>query len=218
MTSDSLEHLHHEFRACIERQPYSVTLDGLRLTIDKDVFPPDMGLCARNLASIAQRYKPERALDMGCGTAYLALFLKKSGVPCVWASDIHAPAIACAIRNAANNSEVGPINVVQSDLFDNLPSSMTFDLIVFNQPFGPGNGQRICGCGSDGGYDICRRFLMKSSGYLSENGVILMPFSDREVSQHSPQNVARELGYMVETVFDEYYNESNNYIFEIRPR
>ena len=85
MTTNSLEHLHHEFRDFIERQPYSVTLDGLRLTIDKDVFPPDMGLCAQNFAHISQRYEPERALDMGCGTAYLALMLKMSGVSEVWA-------------------------------------------------------------------------------------------------------------------------------------
>jgi release factor glutamine methyltransferase len=218
MTRDSLQHLHHEFRGFIERQPYSVTLDGLRLTIDKDVFPPDMGLCARNLAGISRRYEAEHALDMGCGTAYLALMLKKSGVADVWASDVHAPAVACAQRNAAYNSRVGPINVVQSDLFEEMPSSVRFDLIVFNQPFGPGNGQRICGCGPDGGYDICRRFLIESPGHLSENGVVLMPFSDREASQHSPRNVARELGYTVDTVLDEYYSESNNYIFEIRPR
>jgi 2-polyprenyl-3-methyl-5-hydroxy-6-metoxy-1,4-benzoquinol methylase len=184
MTTNSLEHLHHEFRDFIERQPYSVTLDGLRLTIDKDVFPPDMGLCAQNLAHISQRYEPERALDMGCGTAYLALMLKMSGVSEVWASDIHEPAIACARSNAARNSEVGSINIVQSDLFEDLPSSV----------------------------------MTEAPAHLSENGVLLMPFSDREASQHSPHNVASELGYRVATVFDQYYSESNNFIFEIRPR
>ena len=218
MTSHSLEHLHHEFRDFIERQPYSVTLDGLRLTVDKDVFPPDMGRYARSLANISRRYGPEHALDMGCGTAYIALLLKKSGVPDVWAVDIDAPAIACARSNAAQNNEMGPINVVQSDLFDDLPSSIKFDLIVFNQPFGPGDGQRICGCGSDGGYNICRRFLMESQAHLSENGILLMPFSDREAPQHSPRSVAEELGYPVATLHHEYYSDSNNYIFEIRPR
>ena len=177
-----------------------------------------MGLCAQNFAHISQRYEPERALDMGCGTAYLALMLKMSGVSEVWASDIHEPAIACARSNAARNSEVGSINIVQSDLFEALPSSVRFDLIVFNQPFGPGDGQRICGCGPDGGYDICRRFMTEAPAHLSENGVLLMPFSDREASQHSPHNVASELGYRVATVFDQYYSESNNFIFEIRPR
>ena len=168
----------------------------MRLTIDEDVFPPDMGLCAQNLAHISQRYEPERALDMGCGTAYLA----------------------CARSNAARNSEVGSINIVQSELFEDLPSSVRFDLIVFNQPFGPGDGQRICGCGPDGGYDVCRRFMTEAPAHLSENGVLLTPFSDREASQHSPHNVASELGYRVATVFDQYYSESNNFIFEIRPR
>ena len=34
---------HWEFQQYIDQQPYSVVLDGLRLTIDEDVFPPDMG-------------------------------------------------------------------------------------------------------------------------------------------------------------------------------
>ncbi len=210
--------LHPEFQRFIDMQPYSVVLDGLRLTVDKDVFPPDMGLCAQNLANICRQYHPRSALDMGCGSGYLALTLKRHGVPEVWASDIHPQAVACARKNAQQNIDVGPITVVQSDLFQSLPAAMKFDLIVFNQPFGPGQGERVCGCGSDGGYQITKRFLMESPAYLNRDAVVLMAFSDREPEKHSPDLVAKELGYPVVTLLHEYYGESNNFIYEIRPR
>ena len=217
MTDDSRAHLHPEFRRFMEKQPYAVAMDGLQLIIDKDVFPPDMGRCARNLAKLAQRYRPQVALDMGCGSGYLALMLKRHGVPEVWASDIHPPAVACTRKNVEANPSVGPVAVVESDLFEGIPNHLRFDLIVFNQPFGPGHGERVCGCGADGGYAICRRFLLEAPTHLQKEGVILMAFSDREPMEHSPDRVARELDYSVATVLHEYYSQSNNFIFEIKP-
>lgn len=212
-----MKSLHPEFQQHIDRQPYSVVLDGLRLTIDRDVFPPDMGLCAQNLAKRSHNYRPNVALDMGCGAGYLALMLKRNGVPEVWAADVHGPAIECTRSNVERNPEVGPIRVVQSDLFRNIPATARFDLIVFNQPFGPALGQTVCGCGSDGGYEITKRFLLEAPAYLNEGAVVLMAFSDREPQQHNPRGVAEELGYPIVTLLHEFYGEANNYIFEIRP-
>ncbi len=214
---EKVRQVHPEFQRYIDQQPYSVVLDGLRLTIDKDVFPPDMGKCSQNIASIAQRHRARVALDMGCGSGYLALSLKRSGVSEVWALDVHEPAVACARRNAEQNKQVGPIRVVQSNLFENIPATVKFDLIVFNQPFGPGHGDTVCGCGPDGGYRITRRFLGQAAERLSPDGVIIMAFSDREPSVNSPDRVAAELGLPVRTAYHAYYGKANNYIFEILP-
>lgn len=210
--------LHPEFKELLDRQPYSVVLDGLRLTVERDVFPPDLGQCAQNVARLSRVYAARSALDMGCGSGYLALCLKRGGVPEVWASDIHAPAVACARANVAQNAEVGPITTVQSDLFENIPTGKRFDLIIFNQPYGPGPTERVCGCGPDGGYEICKRFLLAAPGHLTEAGVIVMSFSDREDARHDPKRVAEELGYSVTTILHKYYNLANNFIYEIRPR
>jgi release factor glutamine methyltransferase len=211
------QNIHPEFKRYIDQQPYSIVLDGLRLTIDEDVFPPDMGECSRNLARIAQDYHAQAALDMGCGSGYLALALKRSGVSEVWAADVHAPAVECARRNVALNAAIGPVRVVHSDLFGNIPAGVKFDLIVFNQPFGPGNGDTVCGCGPDGGYRISRRFLLEAAQRLNPGGVAVMAFSDREPMENSPDRVAAELGFPVETLLHAYYGNANNYIFEIRP-
>lgn len=209
--------VHPELQRRMDDQPYYVTLDGIHLTVDRDVFPPDLGRCAQNMARLICDYRPQSALDMGCGTGYLALRLKQSGVPTVWAADVHRPAVECARKNAEANSDLGAIHVVQSDLLESIPAGTTFDLIVFNQPFGPGQGQTICGCGSDGGYSITRRFLETARDYLHAEGVLIMAFSDREHQRHSPETVARELGFRVQVVLHQYYGESNNYIYEIRP-
>lgn len=217
MNEHSQPSIHPEFQRYIDRQPYTVEMDGLTLLVDKDVFPPDMGQCAQNMAKICQQYPARVALDMGCGSGYLALSMRRSGVPEVWASDIHGPAVECARTNARQNASVGEIHVLQSDLFEAIPSDIKFDLIVFNQPFGPGQGETVCGCGSDGGYQITKRFLQEAARRLEPNGVVIMAFSDREPAENRPDAVAHELGFPVRTVLHAYYGEANNFIFEIRP-
>jgi release factor glutamine methyltransferase len=208
--------LHPEFAQLIELQPYTVDIDGLVITVDEDVFPPDLGRCARNMAKISAEYRPRRALDMGCGSGYLALALKQQGVPDVWALDAHEPAILCTRKNLAQNPHVGPLTIAMSDLFEAVPPSVAFDLIVFNQPFAPAAGHGVCGCASDGGYEISRRFLVEAAPRLAPEGCVVMPFSDRAPPENDPALVARELGYTTRTLLHAHYEESNNFIYEIR--
>src|ERR1700693_1793735 len=143
MVRSDIAHLHPEYRRLVEQQPYEVFLDGLRITVARDVFPPDLGRCARNLAKILLGYAPKSALEVGCGSGYLALTLKRAGAVEVWATDIHEPAVACARANGELNPEAAPITVLQSDVFDSVPRTVKFDLIVFNQPYAPGLPARI---------------------------------------------------------------------------
>ena len=117
--------VHHEFAQLLELQPYTVVMDDLVITVDEDVFPPDLGRCARNMAKIGGEYRPRRALDMGCGSGYLALALKQQGVPDVWALDVHEPAISCARQNHEQNRHVGPLTIAVSDLFDAVPPGLS---------------------------------------------------------------------------------------------
>jgi len=209
--------LHPEFAQLLEQQPYTVVMDGLVITVDEDVFPPDLGRCARNLAKICSEYRPRRAADMGCGSGYLALALKQQGVRDVWALDAHEPAISCTQTNLEQNAHVGQLTIALSDLFDAVPPAVGFDLVVFNQPFAPADGQGVCGCGSDGGYELTRRFLVEARSRLARGGSMLMPFSDRAAPENDPARVAGELGFAARTLLHAYYEESNNFIYEIRP-
>src|SRR5215203_3004736 len=142
--ASTANNLHPEFARLLELQPYTVVIDGLAITVDEDVFPPDLGRCVRNMARICAEYRPRRALDMGCGSGYLALALKQQGVPDVWALDVHEPAVACTKRNLEHNAHVGSVTVARSDLFDAVPQALAFDVVVFNQPFAPAVARGVC--------------------------------------------------------------------------
>lgn len=71
------------------------------------------------------------ALDMGTGTGIIALYLQQRGWRCIGA-DNNEYALRCARKNAEANKMT--LEVRHSDLFSNV--SETFDLIVFNAPFG----------------------------------------------------------------------------------
>ncbi len=206
------------YPALVKQAPYTVTLDGLTIEVHRDVFPPDLGHCAVNMARLARDYAADTALDMGCGTGFIALSLKRAGVRDVWASDIHGPAVANTLRNAQLNPQAGPITLVRSDLFDALPAAQRFDLVVFNQPFGPGREERRLGCGPDGGADICRRFLAAARTRLTPNGVVMMAFSDRQAPEHDPRLAALAARYDVTTLVDQHYNDARNFIYAMRPR
>jgi release factor glutamine methyltransferase len=205
------------YQALLDKQPYTVTLNGLMLEVHRNVFPPDLGRCAQNMARLACGYPAGAALDMGCGSGFIALSLKQAGIADVWAADIHQPAVDCAARNGVLNPHVGPVTLIQSDLFESFPKSVRFDLIVFNQPFGPGREERRCGCGPDGGDAISRRFLQNAPTFLAPGGLILMAFSDRQPAEHDPRRAAIDLGYLVSPILDAEYNESRNFIYEMRP-
>ena len=104
-------------------------------------------------------------------------------------------------------------------MFERAPNGFfTHDLIVFNQPFAPAtDGEQLCGCGFDGGYEISRRFLLEARGRLMPGGRIVMPFSDRAPPENDPALVANELGYDTRTLLHAYYEEANNFIYEMRP-
>jgi len=202
-----------DHQAVRQRQPYGVVLDGLHLTVAEDVFPPDVGYTTRNLGRMLNYYHPLRALDMGCGTGYLAMVLRRNGVPDVWAADVRPQAVACCLDNLERNPDLKPVTVIQSDLFENVKANCAFDLIVFNQPFFPCTDDEFLGAAPDGGAGIIRRFLDQARSFLSRNGVILMPFQDTAGLENDPAEVARAL--CVRTIFRETEWSTNRFVYEL---
>lgn len=196
-------------------QPYRVTLDGIDLSVDTDVFPPDLGFTSRYLAKTLQGYTPQAALDMGCGTGYLALTMRKRGVPVVWALDVHGPAVECSRANAKRNG-LEDVRVEQSDLFSAIDEGVKFDLIVFNQPYYPSTNEVIFGLGFDGGREIIERFMREVPPYLAPGGVILMPFSDMAGAEHNPQPIVTAYGYSSREVFNTHDGMFSHMIYEFK--
>lgn len=83
------------------------------------------------IARHAKVLEPKTALDMGCGTGFISLSLKKEGVESE-AADINPHALELSKENAKKNKL--DLQVYHSDLFQNIPKS--YDLITFNAPYG----------------------------------------------------------------------------------
>ncbi|MCP3941457.1 MAG: class I SAM-dependent methyltransferase [Desulfobacteraceae bacterium] len=200
----------------LERQPYLVEMGGLSIEVCKSVFPPDIGYTSKYFTQVLAGYSPERALDIGCGTGFIAFTLSRGGAAQVWATDIHLPAVKCAIKNAKRNN-IANIKIGPSDLFENIPI-IDFDLIIFSQPYYPIMGEPIFGMGSDGGKKIINRFLIQAGKYLSDSGAIIMSFSDMAGKENDPKDIAELLGYTVAVqLMKEDSLTGRHFIYEIRP-
>lgn len=83
--------------------------------------------------------RPVKILDMctgsGCIAVSLACMAGEQGISCeIFAADLSEEALAVAARN---NRELcqGQIRLVQSNLFEALPDTLEFDIIVSNPPY-----------------------------------------------------------------------------------
>ena len=101
------------------------------IDIDTNIGVSSVDKDSKLIAKHAGRLKFRSALDIGTGTGFIAIYLKKLGFNCQGV-DINPKAIDLAIKNAAKNNV--KINFYISDLFHNVKGK--FDLIIFNPPFG----------------------------------------------------------------------------------
>ncbi len=96
-----------------------------------------LGVCGvredtRRLAEVAGQGEPGRALDMGTGTGYVAIWLAQRGWD-VDAVDVSPRALETARRNAAASGV--RVRVFHSDLFSAVEGR--YDVIAFNPPMRP---------------------------------------------------------------------------------
>ncbi len=122
------------------------------------------------LADLLEGEQPCKALDLGCGSGFLAILLTKHGCT-VTATDINPAAVADTERNAAINFV--QLEAVQSNLFEDVKD--VFDLIIFNPPYLPNDAP--IDLQWSGGIDVVRRFLLDAKRHLNNNGKILFLIS-----------------------------------------
>lgn len=202
-----------------KQQPYRLVLQEVRLVIDKDVFPPECGYTSVALAQASKKYSGETALDMGCGSGFLALLMRKHGFKNVWATDVHLPAIHCTKKNIANNPELAPVTVLQGDLFQPIPAGLKFDLIIFNHPYYPAAGEPVFGCNIDGGREILMRFFEQVANHLTKTGVILMPYSSISSGVHDPKVILKSNEkFDLKILWNAQYDGLQHFVYEIKLR
>jgi ribosomal protein L11 methyltransferase len=88
--------------------------------------------CLLAIAAAAKRRVPRRALDLGCGSAILAIALARAGTPHVLASDIDRDSVRVAAENLRINGVGRQVRVCVADGFAGLPERGGFDFAVAN--------------------------------------------------------------------------------------
>ena len=145
--------------------------------MDKSIYEPreDSYLILKHIPEFAK--EAEDALDMGTGSGILAeaaaIYAKK-----VLAADINEAAVD-SFDYIVKDEKIKNIEVVKSDLFENIDKNRKFDLIIFNPPYLPTDEELkdIAVDGGKEGYEVIERFLVKAKEYLKPKGKILLLFS-----------------------------------------
>jgi ribosomal protein L11 methyltransferase len=88
--------------------------------------------CLLAIEAAAKRRVPRRALDLGCGSAILAIGLARAAVPHVLAADIDRDSVRVAAENLRLNAVCTQVRVCVSDGFARLPERRGFDFVVAN--------------------------------------------------------------------------------------
>ncbi len=133
--------------------------------------------CLLQFDNLLKQERFDRVLDLGCGTAILAMAAAKAGVPNVLASDIDHEAVRVSKVNAKINQLQGRLDAVVSTGFDNhhLAKCGPYDLIFANILARPlvGLATPIGQNLRSGGYAILAGLLIKQetlvrSSYLQQ--------------------------------------------------
>lgn len=161
-------------------RPGMATPDGLALATMPGVFHPVYMRAGVMLGRAAAQFEPrqgqDRALDMGCGSGIVGLYMARNGyqTTCV---DINPRAIRLTRANAILNDLEAHVEVRQGDVFEPV-KSQKFDLICFSPPYFKGQPDEDDGLSlafwSDG---LMARFARALPDYLTAQGVALVHLS-----------------------------------------
>jgi ribosomal protein L11 methyltransferase len=88
--------------------------------------------CLLAIEAAAKRRRPRRCLDLGCGSAILAIGLARAGAQHVVASDIDRDSVRIARENVLINGVGRRVHACVSDGFARLPQRRGFDFVVAN--------------------------------------------------------------------------------------
>ncbi|WP_037560179.1 HemK2/MTQ2 family protein methyltransferase [Spirillospora albida] len=124
-----------------------------------------------------------RVLELGTGTGALAVTAARAGAAHVTAIDVAARAVLTARLNARANRL--PIRVLRGDLFTPVEGE-TFDLIIANPPYVPGDPDPATGTvrgaaraweGGPDGRAILDRICGRARDFLTPHGTLLLVHS-----------------------------------------
>ncbi|TGV17951.1 methyltransferase [Mesorhizobium sp. M4B.F.Ca.ET.143.01.1.1] len=154
---------------------------GLELSVNAGVFS---SLDFQSWRWYADNFPPvagKSILEIGCGFGLPGLYLAKLGAASLVASDISPEAVTNTRENVARN-DIQNVEVIESDIFSNIPRHRKFDFIFWNCPsiFAPDDYEyrdNLERAAINPGYKLLSRFLSEGPEFLTESGSILLGFA-----------------------------------------
>lgn len=142
--------------------------------------------------SIKQLPAPERILDLCTGSGCIAIALAKVFPDAhVDAVDIDKDALEVAWLNTEHHNLQGQVSLIESNLFEKLPTEQPYELIVTNPPYVDAaimaelppeflhEPEHALAAGQDG-LDIVHQILYHASDYLSDDGLLVCEVGESE--------------------------------------
>ena len=140
---------------------------------------------------IADRASIKSALDLCTGSGCLAVLLAHAFEEAdVDAVDISSDALAVAQRNVSDYGLAGRINLIRSNLFDNVPGK-SYDLIISNPPYVTTMAMdelpreyrhepALALAGGDDGLDAVRTILRKAPQFMQPDALLVVEIGDNQ--------------------------------------
>lgn len=152
------------------------------------------------LANAVQTGPVDSALDLGCGCGIQGLNLVLQGASRVVCADTNRVCLQNAQHNFEKNSFAKNLELIESDLFDKIPASKPFDVIVFNPPYVA--SETIAWSETDGGKngrEILDQFLQLFPAFLKSNGTVFFLQTDLNGIPKTEQKLKKQ-GFRFEIV------------------
>lgn len=188
--------------------------NGIKVKILPGVFHPGLFFSTKLLIEFVSELslKDEKILELGAGSGLISIYCAKQNAV-VTASDISAIAIENIKLNALSNNV--SINIIKSDLFDEIPKQ-DFDFVIINPPYFPkdpkNESESAWFCGSD--FQYFKKLFSQLSNYKTSNSIVLMILSeDCDVSRI--KSIAEENNFNFSLVFQKKVLWEENFIYRI---
>ncbi len=157
---------------------------GVRFVIFPHVYPSHkFRSTGVSLDTIAPYLKEKKVCDMGCGPGIVGLYALKMGAEHVVQADINPYAIENAKENnVLNGYSDDKVVVLQSNCFDDVPTTYSFDTIVFNMPYHCDNKKikdPLEYAFYDPNFASIRKFLETLTKYSHKDTKVFVAFSNK---------------------------------------
>jgi ribosomal protein L3 glutamine methyltransferase len=145
---------------------------------------------------VSDRSAIKSALDLCTGSGCLAVLLAHAFEDAdIDAVDISPDALAVAQRNVSDYGLAGRINLIRSDLFDNVPTK-SYDLIISNPPYVTTVAMEelpreylheptLALAGGDDGLDAVRTILRKAPQFMQRDGLLVVEIGHNRAAAES---------------------------------